>query len=135
MHLASAASEIALHRDGWQQRTRRPSHCRNVPQEDFVRAFQASTIHRPMPAAFFERIVAQSLKLPARVWKAALSGLLAANPAPDLTRIRCLVLILGGDRDGVFSGEEQEHPATCIPVTILKIRPRIGHDPQLGSAG
>ena len=42
--------------------------------EDFVRAFQASTIHRPVPAAFFERIVAESLKLPARVWKATLSG-------------------------------------------------------------
>jgi pimeloyl-ACP methyl ester carboxylesterase len=98
--------------------------------EDFIRAFQASTIHRPVPAAFFERIVAESLKLPARVWKAALSGLLAADPAPDLTRIRCPVLILGGDRDGVFSREEQEYLATRIPGAILKISPEIGHDPQ-----
>jgi pimeloyl-ACP methyl ester carboxylesterase len=98
--------------------------------EDFVCAFQASTIHRPVPAAFFERIVAESLKVPARVWKAALSGLLAADPAPDLARIRCPVLILGGDRDGVFSPEEQEHLATRIPGAILKISPEIGHDPQ-----
>jgi pimeloyl-ACP methyl ester carboxylesterase len=98
--------------------------------EDFVRVFQASTIHRPVPAAFFERIVAESLKLPARVWKAALSGLLAADPAPDLARIRCPVLILGGDRDDVFSREEQEHLATRIPSAILKISPEIGHDPQ-----
>jgi pimeloyl-ACP methyl ester carboxylesterase len=98
--------------------------------EDFVRAFQASTIHRPVPAAFFEQIVAESLKLPARVWKAALSGLLAADPEPDLARIRCPVLILGGDRDGVFSQEEQEHLATRIPGAIVKISREIGHDPQ-----
>jgi pimeloyl-ACP methyl ester carboxylesterase len=97
---------------------------------DFVRAFQASTIHRPVPAAFFEQIVAESLKLPARVWKAALSGLLTDNPEPDLARIRCPVLILGGDRDGVFSRKEQEHLATRIPGAILKISPEIGHDPQ-----
>jgi non-heme chloroperoxidase len=97
--------------------------------EDFVRAFQASTIHRPVPAAFFEQIVAESLKLPARVWKDALSGLLANDPEPDLARIRCSVLILGGDRDGVFLREEQEHLATCIPGATLKISPEIGHDP------
>lgn len=98
--------------------------------EGFVRAFQASTIHRPVPAAFFEQIVAESLKLPAWVWKAALSGLLAADRDSDLARIRCPVLILGGDRDGVFSQEEQEHLAARIPGAILKISPEIGHDPQ-----
>jgi pimeloyl-ACP methyl ester carboxylesterase len=103
--------------------------------EDFVRAFQASTIHRPVPAAFFERIVAESLKLPARVWKAALSSLLTADPAPDLARIRCPVLILGGDRDGVFSRREQEHLATRIHGAILKISPEIGHDPQWEAPG
>jgi pimeloyl-ACP methyl ester carboxylesterase len=80
--------------------------------EAFVRRFRANTIHHPVPAAFFEQIVAESLKLPARAWKAALSGLVAADPAPDLAQIRCPVLILGGDRDGVFSREEQEHLAT-----------------------
>jgi pimeloyl-ACP methyl ester carboxylesterase len=98
--------------------------------EDFVRAFQASTINRPVPATFFEQIVAESLKLPARIWKAALSGLLAADAELDLARIRCPVLILGGDRDGVFSREEQEHLATRIPGAILKISPEVGHDPQ-----
>jgi pimeloyl-ACP methyl ester carboxylesterase len=103
--------------------------------EEFVRVFQASTIHRAVPAAFFEQIVAESLKLPARVWKAALSSLLAADPALDLARIRCPVLILGGDRDGVFSREEQEHLATRIPGAIVKISPEIGHNPQWEAPG
>jgi pimeloyl-ACP methyl ester carboxylesterase len=98
--------------------------------EDFVRGFQASTIHRPVPSDFFEQIIAESLKVPARVWRAALTGLLAAKLEPDLARIHCPVLILGGDRDGVFSQEEQEHLATGIPGAILKISPEIGHNPQ-----
>jgi non-heme chloroperoxidase len=97
---------------------------------DFVRAFQSSTIHRPVPADFFEQVVTESLKVPARVWKAALTGLLAADPTADLARIRCPVLILGGDRDGVFARAEQEHLATCIPGATLKISPDVGHDPQ-----
>jgi non-heme chloroperoxidase len=98
--------------------------------DDFVRAFQSSTIHRPVPAAFFEQIVTESLKVPARVWKAALTDLLAADLTADFARIRCPVLILGGDRDGVFTRAEQEHLATCIPSATLKISPDIGHDPQ-----
>jgi pimeloyl-ACP methyl ester carboxylesterase len=99
-------------------------------EADFVRAFQSSTIHRPVPADFFEQIVAESLKVPAQVWKAALSGLLTADPRADFALIRCPVLILGGDRDGVFARAEQEHLAACIPGATLKISRDIGHDPQ-----
>ncbi|GEO13961.1 alpha/beta fold hydrolase [Microvirga aerophila] len=34
----------------------------------FVRVFQSSTIHRPLPADFIEQIVAESLQVLARVW-------------------------------------------------------------------
>jgi pimeloyl-ACP methyl ester carboxylesterase len=97
---------------------------------DFVRSFQSSTIHRPVPADFFEQIVTESLKVPARVWKAALTGLLTADLTADFAKIRCPVLILGGDRDGVFARAEQERLATCISGATLKLYPDIGHDPQ-----
>lgn len=42
-----------------------------IPAE-FARDFQASTAHRPLPAEFFERIVAESLKLPPRLWRLAI---------------------------------------------------------------
>jgi non-heme chloroperoxidase len=41
-----------------------------------VRAFQESTVAQPIPAGFLEAIVAESRKLPARVWKAYLQGIL-----------------------------------------------------------
>src|SRR5262245_21172604 len=37
--------------------------------ETFAREFQASTAYRPLPPEFFDRIIAESLKLPPRLWK------------------------------------------------------------------
>jgi non-heme chloroperoxidase len=59
-----------------------------VPPE-FVREFQQSTIHRPVPQEFLEAVVSESLELPARVWRdymegAALRGFLP--PGPPRTR-------------------------------------------------
>ena len=36
----------------------------------FVREFQLSTLAQPVPAAFIDTVVAESLKVPARVWRA-----------------------------------------------------------------
>jgi len=38
----------------------------------FARAFQQSTLAQPVPPEFFETLVGESLKVPARVWRAAL---------------------------------------------------------------
>src|SRR6266508_5583420 len=45
-----------------------------VAPEEFVREFQISTIHRPVAAIFFEQVVTESLKVPARVWQATAAG-------------------------------------------------------------
>ena len=76
-----------------------------IPVE-FARDFQASTVYRPVPTEFFERIVAESLKLPPRLWRLAIDRLvelrrLAAartnrGPhAPVVGRSRRLVLASG----------------------------------------
>jgi hypothetical protein len=64
-----------------------------VPAE-FAREFQASTVHVPLPEAFFERVVAESLKLPAHIWKRALDGLLAVDDAGG--GITAPTLLIGG---------------------------------------
>ncbi|HYC46634.1 MAG TPA: alpha/beta fold hydrolase, partial [Burkholderiales bacterium] len=45
----------------------------------FVRAFQQSTLAQPVPAPFFETVVRESLRAPARVWKAALAPFLTLD--------------------------------------------------------
>jgi pimeloyl-ACP methyl ester carboxylesterase len=93
----------------------------------FARAFQLSTIHRPLPEAFVDAVVAESLKLPARVWQAAMAGTLAYDGAPALRRIQAPTLLLWGDRDAVFSRAQQDHLLALIPGATLKVYPETGH--------
>ncbi|MCA1557268.1 MAG: alpha/beta hydrolase [Acidobacteria bacterium] len=96
-----------------------------VPAE-FAREFQESTIYQPLGEAFMERVVAESLKLPARVWRAALAGLLEIERAP-LERISIPTLILWGDRDAIFSRAEQDALERALQNNVLKIYRETGH--------
>ena len=100
-----------------------------VPAE-FAREFPSSTVYRPLPEAFFERAVAESLKLPAHIWKRALDGLLGVEDAGDLGRITAPTLLIWGERDGFFSREEGEGLAAAIPGARLLVYPETGHAVQ-----
>jgi pimeloyl-ACP methyl ester carboxylesterase len=98
---------------------------------EFVRELHASVAYVPLPEPVFERLVAQSLKAPARVWQAALEGLLGFDDAAELGRIVAPTLLLWGERDGLFSREEQERLAAAIPGARLQMVPETGHSPHL----
>jgi pimeloyl-ACP methyl ester carboxylesterase len=68
---------------------------------EFVREFQASTTERPLPPGRLDTFVAESLKLPARVWRAAFAGLLDMDVSAGLRRIEQPVLLLHGARNGL----------------------------------
>jgi non-heme chloroperoxidase len=97
----------------------------------FARELHASVAYVPLPEPIFERLVAQSLKAPARVWQAGLEGLLGFDDAADLGRIVAPTLLLWGERDGMFSWEEQERLAAAIPGARLHVVPETGHSPHL----
>jgi non-heme chloroperoxidase len=98
--------------------------------EAFVREFQASTIHTPVPESFYERVVAESLKLPARVWLAALEGHFTANDGVDLGRIAAPTMLLWGEQDALIPREDQEELLAVIPNSRLIAYPETGHDPH-----
>jgi non-heme chloroperoxidase len=101
-----------------------------IPPE-FVREFQASTIHVPVPAPFFEGLVTESLKAPARVWQGAIDGIFAFDDAGELGRIAAPTLIVWGDHDGLFaSSEEQKRLASAIPGARLTVYADTGHSPN-----
>jgi pimeloyl-ACP methyl ester carboxylesterase len=83
-----------------------------------------------VPAAFFERILAESVKLPARLWRALLDGLLAFEDAADLPRIAAPTLLLWGDHDALFPREDQDRLAVLIPGARLRIYTETGHCPN-----
>jgi non-heme chloroperoxidase len=96
----------------------------------FVSRFQAGAVHVPLPEEFLEGLVAESLKLPATVWKRALDGLVAFDDAADLGRITAPTLLIWGDQDAVVSHEEQQRLEDAMPDARLKVYPDTGHSPH-----
>lgn len=96
----------------------------------FVRDFQLSTVARPVPDALIDAMVAESLKLPARVWQAACGELLrVADTSAELARLRVPTLLLDGAAD-VFARDAQESLAAAIGGARLVIYPDTGHAPH-----
>jgi non-heme chloroperoxidase len=91
----------------------------------FVRDFQTGTIHRPVPPDFLERVIADSCRVPSRVWKGALSGMMDFADDDDVAQLPAL--ILGGDHDAVFSVDEQTAAARRLRGSILQIFAGVGH--------
>jgi non-heme chloroperoxidase len=94
----------------------------------FVREFVVGTFHDPVPQAFLARAVAQSVKVPAHVWRAYYEDvLLAVDDTPRLHEIGAPTLILWGEQDALLPREEQERRAAAIPNATLRLYPETGH--------
>jgi pimeloyl-ACP methyl ester carboxylesterase len=96
----------------------------------FVRDFQESCFAEPVPTGFIDAVVAESLKLPARVWKAFLRGLLEAEAPSEAGTIAAPTLILWGDRDAFILRADQEALAAAIPGAELVVYEGVGHCPH-----
>jgi pimeloyl-ACP methyl ester carboxylesterase len=96
----------------------------------FVREFQAGTAYLPVPQAFFDRAVEESLKAPARVWRDSFDNLLRYEDAADLTRIAAPTLLIWGERDAIFSRPEHVALASAIPGVRVEIYRETGHCPN-----
>ena len=93
--------------------------------EAFVRDFQMSTVHAPVPEPFMEAVIANSRRMPARIWKAALQGLIEDEVKVPSPSVRTLVL--GGRQDAVFSSTEQMVLARQFPRGELHLIDGVGH--------
>jgi pimeloyl-ACP methyl ester carboxylesterase len=96
----------------------------------FVREFQESTIAEPVPAAFLDRIVAESRKLPARVWQAWLQEMVEAAVPTETGTIEAPTLILWGDQDTYAVRGDQDALLAAIPGSRLVIYEGGGHCPH-----
>lgn len=94
---------------------------------EFVREFVASTVHRPVPEAFFELMISESLRVPVRVWRETLDGLTRAQPPTEAAAISTPTLILWGDRDEFISRGDAEALASSIAGSELHVYDGTGH--------
>jgi non-heme chloroperoxidase len=93
----------------------------------FVRDFVQSTITQPVPPGYLETLVAESCKVPARVWKATLEGLLDADVPIETGTITVPTLLLWGDQDRICTRGEQEALAETIAGAELVVYEGSGH--------
>lgn len=103
------------------------SGLRDPVDPGFVREFVESTASEAVQPEFLEAMIVESRKLPARVWREALTGLADAEPAALTATITAPTLILWGDRDLFLSRSDQEALAAAIPGSRLVAYEGVGH--------
>lgn len=101
----------------------------------FARDFQMSTVVRPVPQAFMDSVVNESLKVPARVWRAAFMGLLQNDYSAELGKISAPTMILWASKDAYCTREDQDALVARIRGAQLVVYEGAGHglhweDPQ-----
>lgn len=98
--------------------------------EAFVREFQASTVHEPVPPEFMDTVVAESRKLPVRVWQELMAGMFATEPASALGRARIPALVAWGEHDAFVPRAEVDALIAMLGNATLKVYANTGHTPH-----
>jgi non-heme chloroperoxidase len=93
----------------------------------FVLAFQRSTLAQPVPQTCLDTVVQESLKVPARVWRATFAALLDTDFSGRLGSITAPTLIVWGDQDAFFHRCEQEALTAAITDAQFVVYPGAGH--------
>ena len=96
----------------------------------FARDFQASTVHHPVPSDFFDQLVAESLKLPSRLWRLAIDRLVEYDDTQQLKTIGAPILLVWGEKDALFSRANQDDFLAAQPAARLKVYEDTGHCPN-----
>lgn len=94
-----------------------------------LRAITQGQLVQPVPASFLDMLVAERLKVPARVIKATWAGSRDFDVTRELTRIMAPTLVVWGDQDhvAVASREAQEQLVAAIPGARLVVYVGAGH--------
>jgi non-heme chloroperoxidase len=96
----------------------------------FARAFQQSTVTTSVAPDFLDSVVAESLKVPAHVWRSTLRSLLDDDHSHRLPEIAAPTRIIWGDQDPFADRFGQELLIRKIPGARLTIHAGIGHAPH-----
>lgn len=93
----------------------------------FVREFQASTLARPIDPALFHAVVAESLKVPVRIWREMFTGFLEVDHTTLLPRIQAPTLVAWGTCDSMFTEADQTALCEGIAGARRVTYPGAGH--------
>jgi non-heme chloroperoxidase len=94
----------------------------------FIQEWQTGP--NPVDPDFFAKVLQETAKPPARVWKATFRGLLTDDHSAFLGDIKAPVLIIWGDKDSIFLRPDQDALMKAIPGATLKVYAGAGHNVQ-----
>lgn len=95
--------------------------------EAFARGFQLSTLARDIDAALLDRFVAESLRVPAHVWRAAFAGFIGDDFSDRLRTIDVPTLVVWGERDAFCAAAEQQALLGLVKTARLVEYAGAGH--------
>jgi non-heme chloroperoxidase len=94
----------------------------------FAREWQLSTLARPIPEDYLATVVAETVKVPARVWREAFTGFLETPDfSGELARVKVPTLLQWGGLDTYTSRAQQDRLVSLIPGAKLLIYEHNGH--------
>ena len=97
---------------------------------DFARSFVRMTSAEDLDAALLDNLVADLLKVPARVWRETFAGLLSYDDRPELGAITTPTLLVWGDADDLVGRDMQDELVHALPDATLAVYVGIGHTPR-----
>jgi non-heme chloroperoxidase len=103
------------------------SHLTDPISPSFVREFQESTLAQSVSETFFQTVVEESLKPPARVWRASFDGFFEDACVGELDRIRAPTLLVWGTHDSLPTRKDQDELLAAIPDSRLIVYEDAGH--------
>lgn len=95
--------------------------------DDFAREWQKGSLATPVPDAFFEMVIEETKKVPARVFRDALGGLMARDRTFTGAGSLVPTLIVWGDKDAFCTRADQDALLAAFKNAKLRVYQGIGH--------
>ena len=94
---------------------------------EFIRAWQTGP--NPVDPVFFEKVLSETARVPALVWKGIFRMLLSDDHSYFLKAITAPVLVIWGDQDVLFSRADQDALIAALPAGAqLQVFSGAGHN-------
>jgi len=94
----------------------------------FAQEWQQSTLAQRMDPAHFDTVVAETMKVPSRVWRETFEGFLQTHDFTDqLAGVSVPVLLMWGDRDAYTGRAAQDRLLEVVPHARLITYEGFGH--------
>ncbi len=100
-----------------------------------VREFQRTRLGKAVPSDFFDRILAESARIPTVVWRQVVTGLAGWDDRGRLSALYVPAMVIAGDRDVVVPDAEQVTLFRALPLGELRVLSGVGDVPHWEAPG